>query len=108
MKYEVNGYQVEALDLVEKDGTKVFLIDRWDSLETAKPTIKEALEFIKERIQYGKDLTITGWTYDAEEGEFVGKLKKNKRGATAIRAELSKVTQRKVTKKEAEDAMSGD
>ncbi len=106
MKYEVNGYQVEGLDLIEKDGTKVFLVDRWGSLDDAKPTIKEALAFIKERIQNGKDLTITEWTYDAEEGEFVGKLKKNKRGATAIRCELSKVTQRKVTKKEAEDAMS--
>ena len=63
---------------------------------------------IDDCIKNGKDLTIIGWTYDAEEGEFVGKLKKNKRGATAIRAELSKVTQRKVTKKEAEDAMSGD
>ena len=108
MKYEVNGYQVEALDLVEKGGAKVFLVDRWGSLDDAKPTLKEALAFIKERIQYGKGLTIKDWTYDAEEGEFVGKLKKNPRGATAIRAELSRVTKRKLTKKEIEDAMSGD
>ena len=108
MKYEVNGYQVEALDLVEKDGTKVFLVDRWGSLDDAKPTIKEALAFIKERIENGKGLTIKDWTYDAEEGEFVGKLKRNPRGATAIIAELSRVTKRKLAKKEIEEAMSGD
>lgn len=108
MKYEINGYQVEGLDLVEKNGTKVFLVDRWGSLDDAKPTIKEALAFIKERIENGKGLTIKEWAYDAEEGEFVGKLKRNPRGATAIRAELSRVTKRKLTKKEVEEAMSGD
>lgn len=106
MKYEINGYHVEELDLVKKDGTRVFLVDSWNYYDIAKPTIKEALEFTKERIQNDNDLTITGWTYDAEEGEFVGKLKRNKRGAIAIRAELRKVTKRKVTKKEADDAMS--
>lgn len=106
MKYEVNGYKVETLCLVEND-TTVFLVDGYSlgTLIVAKPTIKEALEFVKERIKNGKDLTITGWTYDAEEGEFVGKLKKNKRNATEIRIDLRKVTKRKVTEKEVQDAL---
>ena len=105
MNIDVNGYMVEGLHLVEKDGSSVLLVDRWGSLDLTMPTIKDTLNFIVNRIKNGKGLEITGWTYDEDTGMFVGALKKNKREAVSITAVLSRVIKRRVNDDEAKEAI---